>query len=360
MKIMSEQEVNIALENERLKLTKEFERIQQIADYNERLANIIRRDIIDNILTLRCPKCKYAFVDFDGCFALTCANRQCQIGFCAWCLEDCGGDAHQHVANCKQNKNNGSVHGRLDQFQTHHQERKGRAIDQKLNSCDEYVASLVYSIIQDDLKGTGVQIKHRGNVQSSRIHSTSIDTNLWSIEPSIRHSTYSIYSILHSNVSNTVSKENYEYNQAAAHFTRLLQMGYSKIRRVEIVEYKENSDVKRRYFDTKAEYLRSGHGDEIWVFHGTSKQGIDGIVEHGFKVGGVDEGIPVANGAAYGNGVYTAISPNTPIGYAQDSKCVVLARGLKGQISNHKVVNDYAVIFNSGSQLLPCYLVHFA
>lgn len=53
----------------------------------------LRHKIIDEILTLRCPRCKQAFLDFDGCFALTCGSCPCR--FCGWCLEDCGDhDAH--------------------------------------------------------------------------------------------------------------------------------------------------------------------------------------------------------------------------------------------------------------------------
>ena len=47
-----------------------------------------RRHIIEEILTLKCPRCEAAFVDFNGCFALTC--HRCACGFCAHCLQDCG------------------------------------------------------------------------------------------------------------------------------------------------------------------------------------------------------------------------------------------------------------------------------
>jgi hypothetical protein len=50
----------------------------------------------ENILTLKCPRCGAAFVDFEGCMALNCAV--CGVGFCGWCLADCGRDAHEHVA----------------------------------------------------------------------------------------------------------------------------------------------------------------------------------------------------------------------------------------------------------------------
>lgn len=42
--------------------------------------------VAERILTLHCPSssCNVAFVDFDGCFALTCG--QCETNFCAWCF----------------------------------------------------------------------------------------------------------------------------------------------------------------------------------------------------------------------------------------------------------------------------------
>lgn len=52
-----------------------------------------RRHIEDAIMVLRCPKCKLAFLDYDGCAALTC--HSCSCGFCALCQTDCGTDAHR-------------------------------------------------------------------------------------------------------------------------------------------------------------------------------------------------------------------------------------------------------------------------
>jgi hypothetical protein len=66
---------------------------------DERAADDARKHVVEQILTLKCPRCTAAFIDFDGCYALKCGRCDCQ--FCAYCLDDCGGDAHQHVAACK-------------------------------------------------------------------------------------------------------------------------------------------------------------------------------------------------------------------------------------------------------------------
>ena len=58
--------------------------------------------IVENILTLKCPKCDKAFVDFDGCLALQC---NCGTYFCGKCMEefDSNRDAHNHVLVCHGN-----------------------------------------------------------------------------------------------------------------------------------------------------------------------------------------------------------------------------------------------------------------
>ena len=43
--------------------------------------------VMEGCLTLRCPRCQVAFVDFDACIALTCGNKACGAAFCALCLQ---------------------------------------------------------------------------------------------------------------------------------------------------------------------------------------------------------------------------------------------------------------------------------
>ena len=60
---------------------------------------IVKDHICEKILTLACPRCGQAFVDFNGCMALTCSRAGCGCGFCALCQEDCGNDAHKHIGD---------------------------------------------------------------------------------------------------------------------------------------------------------------------------------------------------------------------------------------------------------------------
>ena len=82
------------------------EQIQE--SYERRLRDNLRRlaqhdvdaateYVVQHILTPRCTRCTQPFVDFQGCFALNCSH--CGAGLCAWCLKDCGEDAHRHVMN---------------------------------------------------------------------------------------------------------------------------------------------------------------------------------------------------------------------------------------------------------------------
>lgn len=58
-------------------------------------ADALRNRVVEEILTLHCPRCAQAFFDFEGCFALKCSK--CPCNFCGWCLADCGTDSHAHV-----------------------------------------------------------------------------------------------------------------------------------------------------------------------------------------------------------------------------------------------------------------------
>ena len=81
------------------RLEAELQRLAAL-DEHARKVLVARKHIIDKILTLSCPRCGLAFVDFLGCYALKC--NACPCHFCGWCLADCGNsqDAHAHVRQC--------------------------------------------------------------------------------------------------------------------------------------------------------------------------------------------------------------------------------------------------------------------
>lgn len=91
-----------------------------------------RLHICDQILTLRCPRCSTAILDFDGCFALECNN--CRAGFCGWCMRDCGVDAHSHVLGCSVNYYPGDYFGPFSDFMRVHNLERQRKVDAYISS----------------------------------------------------------------------------------------------------------------------------------------------------------------------------------------------------------------------------------
>jgi hypothetical protein len=102
----------------RARVMAEQERLRALG-VHQRTVEEARLHISEQLLTLKCPSpgCGQAFVDFSGCFALTCGR--CGCGFCAWCLKDCGKNAHPHVRECPAGRGGGgggSYYGTRDQF----------------------------------------------------------------------------------------------------------------------------------------------------------------------------------------------------------------------------------------------------
>lgn len=94
---------------------------------------------------------------FQGCFALTCSK--CHTGFCAWCLANCGRDAHSHVARCVENKNGRDVFGSIEQFNNHHNNRRRLEVIKILRAKSEKVIRLVMGKILKPLSNLSIEIK---------------------------------------------------------------------------------------------------------------------------------------------------------------------------------------------------------
>jgi len=93
------------------RIRRQFENEKEQAKLTKGRVDNHRLFIADNILTLQCPRCKQPILDFYGCFAVTHGKdlNGCGCSFCAWCLADCGNDAHAHVRNCGLNPKPGSL-----------------------------------------------------------------------------------------------------------------------------------------------------------------------------------------------------------------------------------------------------------
>merc|ERR1711991_114261 len=96
-----------------------------------------------------------AFIDFTGCFALTCSRpgmsssclfllllflllRGCGCAFCAWCNADCGDNAHNHVVVCPFKLNDDEdYYGKTEQFQEATRRRQMKMLREYLQSIKE-------------------------------------------------------------------------------------------------------------------------------------------------------------------------------------------------------------------------------
>ncbi|KNC76659.1 serine/threonine protein kinase, variant 2 [Sphaeroforma arctica JP610] len=118
------------------------------------------RVICDEMLTLRCPNslCRRALIDFDGCTALTC--DLCDRAFCGLCLEDCGRDAHVHVAHCQWNPNeDGDVFVEEKSVAAIQDRVKGAKIADYLNNVQSQAVRIgVEERLTAELKELGVEL----------------------------------------------------------------------------------------------------------------------------------------------------------------------------------------------------------
>ena len=124
-------------------------------DQDERKVLQARMYIVEEILNLKCPRCHAVFIDFSGCFALKCAS--CPCSFCAWCLADCGSDAHAHVAQQCSHKPSGAqkYHGSFAEFEAQNLRRRKRMLDAYLADREPDLRRKVLLSMVGDLVGLG-------------------------------------------------------------------------------------------------------------------------------------------------------------------------------------------------------------
>ena len=122
-KLRDTEQINTIVKNNKLlnrEVNKWLENPEEIVD----LGSIYLQQIMDDVMTNRCPKCNEVLADKgEGCMSMRCANAQCPLynpveddtvgannRICGYCLQNFsdGDEAHDHVANCSYNPNQGS------------------------------------------------------------------------------------------------------------------------------------------------------------------------------------------------------------------------------------------------------------
>lgn len=137
------------------RLGAELRRLQAL-DEQQRRVRAVRNHVVEEILTLKCPRCGQAFLDFVGCFALQCSR--CPCGFCAWCGADSGGsNAHEHVRGCREKPPGADVFfGTFEQFEAAQRRRRRRLLRQFLPTLDEQTRAAVLHEMRRDLADLGL------------------------------------------------------------------------------------------------------------------------------------------------------------------------------------------------------------
>lgn len=124
------------------------------ASSRQERAQEIRHKVVDEILTVKCPMCRQAFVDFEGCFALTCSR--CGCGLCAWCGRYCGIDAHEHVRTCSASQAPGALFGSSKQFNEALRRRRTKRLRDFLHGLDTEMRGPLLEALSGDLKDLGI------------------------------------------------------------------------------------------------------------------------------------------------------------------------------------------------------------
>ena len=160
VKVVVDMEVDKALKHQRVQLEAEFLRMENIGSEDEKIAAKLHKKIVNEVLTLRCPRCQTAFMDFDGCFALRCWNGTCRCSFCAWCLKDCGDNGHAHVLVCPERRREG-YYSTLLVFDNHHRRRKAsvaRALIQQKLGENKIATALLKEMLRKELAALKIPI----------------------------------------------------------------------------------------------------------------------------------------------------------------------------------------------------------
>eukprot|EP00667_Euglena_gracilis_P000598 EG_transcript_598 len=136
-----DRDLRSAVEAERRLLLEMDERRQRVRQ--------ARQHVVERILNLHCPRCGQVFVDFKDCCALRCSRCPCH--FCAWCGQDCGADAHTHVARCRLKPPGAEgVFAPREVWEDQQRQRRQRLVASHLNTLDPETREAVRQELRRD------------------------------------------------------------------------------------------------------------------------------------------------------------------------------------------------------------------
>jgi len=154
-------EAELAAKNEKVvkeRVERELEDMKRLSE-REREVRTHANHIRESILTVRCPypNCGQVFVDFSGCFALSCSR--CRKHFCGWCLSVAvNNDAcHTHVRQCASKLSNDPYYGRVEEFEESNNRRRVVALRVYLSSLSDDLSREVVEAVRRDLYDLGIR-----------------------------------------------------------------------------------------------------------------------------------------------------------------------------------------------------------
>eukprot|EP01064_Diplonema_japonicum_P018757 TRINITY_DN27443_c0_g1_i1.p1 TRINITY_DN27443_c0_g1~~TRINITY_DN27443_c0_g1_i1.p1 ORF type:complete len:454 (+),score=110.88 TRINITY_DN27443_c0_g1_i1:42-1364(+) len=99
----------------------------------------------------------------------------------------------------------------------------------------------------------------------------------------------------------------------------------------------------------------------VMLFHGTAAHNIKPIIETGLRIPGKGNKIAVANGSAFGVGIYTGTGPQISDNYTRGCGYMFVCAGLIGGVYSTSVKQPGgACVFFDASLVLPCFVVKYS
>lgn len=199
---------------------------------------------------------------------------------------------------------------------------------------------------------------------------SGILTTLEGEEEAMKGNKMTIFKLTLSRLSKFGDVGEFHYRYAESQFLRL--MG-GQAYHVTQVDYVVNPPLVKKYQAKQEEFREDGKDtSHILGFHGTSEEGIDGIIKANFSVGKL--GAYTGDKGFYGAGIYFSEYTSTSLGYNRASRmllskvligkqfqCPGLMMGapLKKGYDSHLSPCGTEVVIYDNAQILPCYIVHF-
>lgn len=116
--------LKMVIENDAIEEQRLIERLRKEEEERKSALDKKVEYIIEDVFTLKCPKCANSFDNFSGCFCLKCCY--CETNFCAWCMKyysDNSETAHKHLLQCDKRMVNDSYYGNMEQFNKSNMDR---------------------------------------------------------------------------------------------------------------------------------------------------------------------------------------------------------------------------------------------